>query len=105
MMGFYRNDCESDHFASNYPSRQYVRKRETWDRVAFVYDKAAKTQTIVVNGAVVRSCTGSKPFLGTATVYLGKWGGGNLWTGKIKKVKIYNKALTRDQIESMQRNQ
>ena len=94
-MGFYSNDCASD----------YVRKKATWEHVAFVYDKAAQTQTIMVNGAVVKTCTGKRPFLGTDTVYLGRWKSGNLWNGKIKKATIFNMALTADQIDAMQRNQ
>ena len=94
-MGFYDNDCASG----------YVRKRATWEHVAFVYDKASQTQTIMVNGAVVKTCTGKRPFLGTATVYLGRWKSGALWNGKIKKATIFNMALTADQIDAMQRNQ
>ena len=95
FMGFYDNDCTSD----------YVRKKGTWERVAFVYDKAAQTQTIVVDGAVVKTCTDKRPFLGTGMVYLGKWKEGNLWNGKIKNATIFNMTLTADQIDAMQRNQ
>ena len=93
MMGFYENDCESNH----------DRKKATWERVAFVYDKKAQTQTIVVDGAVVERCTGRPPFVGEDMVNLGKWGSNNprLWKGKIKNVKIFDTALTADAINDM----
>ena len=94
MMGFYENDCESNH----------DRKKATWERVAFVYDKKAQTQTIVVDGAVVITCTDKTHFEGTDTVYLGRWGNGlGEWKGQISNVKIFNRALTTDQIDAIQR--
>ena len=92
-MGFWDNDCKSEH----------VRKKAAWERVAFVYDKAAQTQSIMVDGALVKRCTDKTPFLGTATVNLGKWLDGRLWKGKIKNVKLFNKALPLAQIDAMQR--
>ena len=94
MMGFYDNDCGSN----------YVRKKGVWERVAFVYNKTAHTQTILVDGAVVKMCRGRTPFLGAGTVYLGRWSEGRLWNGKIKNATIFNEALTADQIGAMQRN-
>ena len=93
MMGFYENDCKSDHH----------RKKGIWEAVAFVYDKAAKTQTIVVNGAVVKTCADRAPFEGTDTVYLGRWATDRgEWKGQISNVKIFNRALTAAQIDAMQ---
>ena len=94
MMGFFENDCVSDH----------DHKRGIWESVAFVYDKAARTQTIVVNGAVVKTCRGSAPFQGTGTVYLGRWFHGE-WKGQMSNVKMFNRALTTNQIDAMQRNE
>ena len=96
MMGFFRNACRSTR----------VRKKGTWERVAFVYDKAAKTQTIVVDGTVVKTCTDSAPFAGTGTVYLGRWGRDRgEWKGRIADVKIFNRALTTEQIHAMKGNE
>merc|ERR1712224_1155542 len=89
-MGFYDNDCEGS---------QYVRKKGTWERVAFVYDKATQTQTIVVNGVTVGRCTGRGPFVGTDTVLLGAWAGGRLWKGQIKNVKFFSKALSTEKAD------
>ena len=92
MLGFYGNDCVSD----------YVRKKGTWEHLACVYDKASQTQTIVVDGVVVKSCTGKSPFLGEDMVNLGDWENSQkLWKGKIKIVKIFNRALTAEQIDDM----
>ena len=92
MMGFYENDCHSD----------YIRKKTTWERVAFVYDKNAQTQTIIVDGVVVKTCTGKSPFMGKGTVVLGQWLHRRLWKGKIKNVKIFNQALPVDKINVLQ---
>ena len=92
-MGFYNNDCISDH----------DRKKGTWEHVAFVYDKKAKTQTIVVDGAVVIMCLGKTHFEGTDMVDLGSWGHQRKWSGKISNVNIFNTALTADRINAMQR--
>ena len=89
MMGFYGNDCESNH----------DRKKATWERVAFVYDKSAQTQTIIVDGVVVKKCIGTTPFMGKDTVTLGEWLKGRLWKGKIKNAKIFNKAVPADEID------
>ena len=96
-MGFYDNDCASN----------YVRKKGTWERVAFVYDRAAGTQTIVVDGGVMIRCTGRGPFMGTDTVYLGgSWASDKVWKGKIKNVKIFDKAIPADKIDViLQRNE
>ena len=95
-LGFYSNDCPS----------HYVRKKGTWERVAFIYDRAAQTQTVVVDGVLMDRCTGREPFFGTDTVYMGTWGGGRLWKGKIKNVKFFNKALSPEKADMiLQRNQ
>lgn len=92
MMSFYGVNCESDH----------ARRKGTWERVAFVYDKNAKTQTIIVDGFVVKKCTDMEPFLGKDTVLLGQWlDGDRKWEGKIKKVQIFNQALSADRINAL----
>ena len=97
MMGFYHNDCVGG---------LYVRKKGAWERVAFVYDKVAQTQTIVVNGVIVGRHTARPPFVGTDTVYLGTWAEGRLWKGTIKNVKFFNKALSPEEADMiLQRNQ
>ena len=95
-MGFYANDCTSNT----------LRKKDTWVHVAFVYDNAGKTQTIVVDGNSVHTCSNKAAFVGTATVYLGRWkeASETTWQGKISNVKIFNTALTITQIKAMQCN-
>ena len=93
-MGFYANDCPS----------HYTRKKGKWERVAFVYDRAARTHTIVVNGVTMDKCGGRAAFTGTGIVYLGKLGTTNSnWHGQIKNVKIFNVALSPDKIENAMR--
>ena len=91
-MGFYYNDCPS----------HYVRKKGKWERIAFVYDRVAQTQTIVVDGVMRTRCIYRGPFLGTGTVSLGAWAGKyRLWEGKIKNVKFFNKALSAETIDKI----
>ena len=95
-MGFYYNDCTSNT----------LRRKDTWVHVAFVYNKADKTQTIVVDGNGVTTCSNKAPFVGTDTVYLGRWKAesATTWQGKISNVNIFNTALTIAQINAIQCN-
>ena len=64
-------------------------------RVAFVYNETAAAQSIVVDGVVVKRCTGKIPFAGTGIVQLGR-----NWRGKISYAKIFNRALSTYEIEA-----
>ena len=90
------NDCTSNT----------LRKKDTWVHVAFVYHQLDKTQTIVVDGNIVKTCPESDAFMGTGTVYLGRWRNDatTTWQGKIWNAKIFNRALTIAEINATKRN-
>ena len=87
-MGFYHADCASN----------YIRQKGQWERVAFVYDFAKRTQSIIVNGVLQASCNNVDAYIGTDTVFLGSWVG-RRWRGQIADVKIFAHALSPKQVD------
>ena len=91
-VGFWNNDC----------AQIYASTRGVWEHVAFVYDKTAQTQTVLVNGVMRKQCESQAPYTGTNTVYLGAFFDEHRhWIGKIKDVKIFNRALPGEEIDSI----
>jgi len=87
-MGFYGNDCGSSATSN----------KNRWEHVAFVYNKATRTQEIYVNGRRVRRCTGKASYRGTTKIRIGQWGNRNRWVGQIKDARIFNWALSAAEI-------
>jgi len=71
----------------------------TWCQLVFV--KSGTSTVGYLNSVNTVSYTGSANFTGTGlNLALGRWlgGGGRAFNGKIANVKIYNKALSSDEI-------
>eukprot|EP01047_Picozoa_sp_COSAG01_P013358 COSAG01_NODE_624_length_14732_cov_58.900772_2_plen_2421_part_00 len=78
-------------------SSSAVSTTETWEHVAFVYDRNSQTQQIYVNGHLVSACKHRLPFIGTDMVSIGQWSGNKWrptdWKGSIREAAIYNRAM------------
>ncbi|HEY1337080.1 MAG TPA: LamG-like jellyroll fold domain-containing protein [Bryobacteraceae bacterium] len=82
-----------------------VYKLNTWYYVAGVYDTAARTLDIYVNGAqdngVLRGVVPASQVLPNATVNIGRRSGGYYFKGTIDDVRIYNRPLAAAEIPSI----
>jgi hypothetical protein len=81
-----------------------VRALGTWYHVAGVYDAAARTLHIYVNGVlddgVLRGTVPAAQFNGPASVNIGRHSGGFYFQGTIDEVRLYNRALTQAEIQA-----
>ncbi len=75
-----------------------------WNHVVFTYNSATKIRVIYINGAPITSGTASANFSGTTTFNLGSYNANNWWNGKIDDVRIYNYALSQNQINKIYNN-
>jgi len=70
-----------------------------WVHVAFVYDKAARLQTLYYDGVEKARCTDKAPFAGAGAVLLGKSNAGDAFQGGMKRAEIQaGVALSRAQV-------
>jgi hypothetical protein len=80
-----------------------TRSLNVWYHVAGVYDAAARTMTLYVNGAPVNgTLTGTIPasqFNQTVNVNIGRRTGGYYFKGTIDDVRIYGRALSQAEIQ------
>ena len=94
-MGFYSNDTGGNQ----------VLNTGQWYFVAFDYNynpvTMTGTQSIYVNGALDASTAGHVAFMGTTTLHIGQWGGGNNFNGVIDEPAIFDYALTPAQIQGL----
>jgi hypothetical protein len=76
----------------------------TWYHVAGVYNAAAKTLDVYVNGVLDdASLSGTVPgsqFDPNVNVLMGKRNGGWLFKGTIDEVRVYNRALSQTEIQT-----
>ncbi|HXQ03118.1 MAG TPA: LamG domain-containing protein, partial [Candidatus Udaeobacter sp.] len=93
-------------FAQRYSTT--VRSLNVWYHVAGVYNAAAQTLDIYVNGVldngVLRGTIPASQVNAPVNVYIGKrtslYGGGYCFNGIIDDVRIYNRALTQSEIQA-----
>jgi hypothetical protein len=80
-----------------------VRALNTWYHVSGVYDAAAGTLDIYVNGilddGVLRGSVPAAQFNSPASVNIGRHGGGFYFRGTIDEVRLYDRALTPAEIQ------
>jgi len=74
-----------------------------WHHLAFSYDFDSVAGTglrrIFYDGGIVAENSGVTPYLGTGgDFYVGSFGGGEFFKGLIDEVRVYNYALTLDQV-------
>lgn len=88
--GFYANDLDT-------PDNTV--ETDTWQHVAFVYDKPAGTRKIFVNGKEVASDQTSTGFQGTDEVLMGRWTS-DYFEGLIDEVRIWQDARSAEEIKT-----
>lgn len=69
-----------------------------WSHIAFVYDKDAQSQAILVNGEVDTRKDNHAPLQGDVDLDIGSWAGGRYLDGDIAEFRIWNVARSDDEI-------
>jgi chitodextrinase len=81
-----------------------VRQLNTWYHVTGVYDAAARTLNIYVNGVldngVLLGTVPASQYNATQNVNIGRRGGGYYFQGTIDEVRLYNRALSQAEIQA-----
>lgn len=72
-----------------------------WHHVVVTYDSQSNGSLKLYKDTVlISSAVGVSPPSGDTGFYLGAWNGGNTWVGQLDDVKIYNYALSADEIKA-----
>lgn len=74
-----------------------VMSQNRWYHVAFIYDKDLGKQLIYVDG-VLDTGDYRGPFLGTGILRVGRWSSERYFNGKMAHFRIYNRALTAQEL-------
>lgn len=94
--GFLNNDLDA-------PAGTFVMGQ--WNHVVLTYDAATNARKIYLNGGEAKaSDTSASDFIGNTDLNIGRWirnGGDQYWTGRIDDLKIYNRALTLEEIDDL----
>ena len=102
MFGVVSFKRPSNSFAQRYSNS--VRLLNVWYHVAGVYDAAARTLDIYVNGVrdngVLLGTVPSSQVNSSVNVNIGRRTGGFYFNGLIDEVRIYNRALTASDIQA-----
>ncbi len=89
--GFFGNDVDAS--AGTFVMNQ-------WNHVVLTYDAATNARKIYLNGGAAKaSDTAAADFSGDTTLNIGRWTlGSQYWKGRVDDLKIYNRALTQDEV-------
>jgi peptidoglycan hydrolase-like protein with peptidoglycan-binding domain len=89
--GFLSNDLDA-------PSGTFAEGQ--WNHVVLTYDAGTNVRKIYLNGGAAKaSDTSGSDFLGDTLLNIGRWSNGaQYWDGRIDDLKIYNRALTQNEI-------
>ncbi|WP_293116023.1 hemopexin repeat-containing protein [Moorena sp. SIO4G3] len=90
-MGFFNNDTWG----------QTEIESGQWYCLTWRYDITKQQQTIFINGIYDASMTGHQPFQGEGIVKIGRWASDRYFNGKIDEVRIYDRALSDDEIKQL----
>ncbi len=94
--GFLNNDLDA-------PSGTFVMGQ--WNHVVLTYDAATNARKIYLNGGEAKASDSSiSDFIGNTALNIGRWirnGGDQYWTGRIDDLKIYNRALTLEEVDDL----
>lgn len=94
--GFLNNDVDT-------PAGTFVMGQ--WNHVVLTYDAATNARKIYLNGGEAKaSDTSASDFIGNTALNIGRWirnGGDQYWTGRIDDLKIYNRALTLEEVDDL----
>ncbi len=73
-----------------------------WSQIVITREASTRKSTVYINGQFLSSHTGTSDinYDGNQYVRLGTWGGGERnWNGKIDEVRIYDRALSAEEIK------
>ncbi|MCP4658278.1 MAG: LamG domain-containing protein, partial [bacterium] len=87
-LGFYEADTEG----------QSELALATWYHLAWRFTRATGEQTIFLNGVPDGSSTGNGAFLGTETVWIGRYADGHFFRGEIAELRIWRTTRTAAEI-------
>jgi len=94
--GFLNNDLDA-------PAGTFVMGQ--WNHVVLTYDAVTNARKIYLNGGEAKaSDTSASDFIGNTALNIGRWirnGGDQYWTGRIDDLKIYNRALTLEEVDDL----
>lgn len=94
--GFLNNDLDA-------PAGTFVMGQ--WNHVVLTYDATTNARKIYLNGGAAKaSDTSVSDFIGNTDLNIGRWirnGGDQYWTGRIDDLKIYNRALTDEEVADL----
>ncbi|MDJ0518511.1 MAG: hemopexin repeat-containing protein [Trichodesmium sp. MO_231.B1] len=90
-MGFFQNDTWG----------QTEIESGKWYCLTWRYDKDKKEQALFINGDNDKSETGHDPFEGPGKLNIGRWEDSNYFNGKIDEVRVYDRALSDDEIKQL----
>lgn len=93
-MGFYANDLAG----------QTTLVGGRWYHIVWRYTKSTGEQAIFINGELDASSQGHLPFAGKTSVNIGRWAGATYFKGQIAEVRIWNTALSNNEVRSHYRN-
>ncbi|MDX9856910.1 MAG: LamG-like jellyroll fold domain-containing protein [candidate division Zixibacteria bacterium] len=74
---------------------------DTWYFVAVTYDQSTRLMTLYKDGVVIDTGTAASADVTDSTLQVGAYNGQYQWIGTIDDARIYNRALTADQIAAM----
>ncbi|MBD3402605.1 hypothetical protein GF420_06895 [candidate division GN15 bacterium] len=74
---------------------------DTWYFVAVTYDQDTRLMTLYKDGVVIDTGTADPVDVTDATVYIGAFNANHWWIGSIDDARIYNRALSEDQIAAL----
>lgn len=98
-MGFFLDDTKID-------DTRYELNEKQWYCLTWRYDKKTLKQSIFVDGEnkTTNNSNQNNPFKGTGKVAIGRWGASinyRYFNGMIDELKIYDRALTEDEIKQL----
>jgi len=71
-----------------------------WQHLMFVYDASTGDRFIYHNGEQVANDNTSTDFQGTGELLIGRWSGGNYFDGLIDQVRVWQGALSQQQVQA-----
>ena len=91
-------------FCNDLDSSTSISTDGTWQHWVCTYDASTNSRKIYLNGIEDASNTASNDYIGTANLQLGggtNWGTGNEYQGKLDQVRIFNRAITANEVTTL----
>jgi hypothetical protein len=101
---FERDSSDSTGSTATFAAAPSAMTANTWYHVVGVYDSAAGQIQLYLNGTLAATAAFTTPWAATGPLAVGrgKWGSPtDYWAGKIDEVRIYQRALTAAEVQSL----